>query len=355
MPGEHSSRLMISLRGTVPAEENLGDLQQGFLVNSFDAQHPVQASLIPADLVFDSTAKSPVISNTVSSKLLDDFFDEIQSIEPGGKKSKAGKKPKVANSNSKADFEEMVEDAVDLMRRSDLEKVVLSRYADQEYTINDHSKKFKELIAAYPDALCSITSLGEGEIWMGASPEILIHTTDELFQTVSLAGTITSAQNQGWSSKEIEEQALVSRYIVNCFKKLRLREYHEYGPKTIKAGKLSHLKSVFSVDLTEIAFDGLADQMLELLHPTSAVCGMPLDIAREAVLRLEEYDRSLYAGFLGPVNLDDATTLFVNLRCMRLKAGIARIYAGAGITEDSIPEKEYQETEMKMETMRSLL
>jgi isochorismate synthase len=63
----------------------------------------------------------------------------------------------------------------------------------------------------------------------------------------------------------------------------------------------------------------------------------------------EGFDRSFYAGFLGPVNIDGATSIYVNLRTASLQEGEALLYAGAGVTEDSDPEKEWEETEMKCE------
>ena len=76
--------------------------------------------------------------------------------------------------------------------------------------------------------------------------------------------------------KDIEEQALVERYVISCFKKIRLREYDEHGPKTMIAGNVLHLKTEFEVDMVATNFPQLGSVMLNLLHPTSAVCGMPL-------------------------------------------------------------------------------
>ena len=60
------------------------------------------------------------------------------------------------------------------------------------------------------------------------------------FKTIALAGTKTfqegaNLKNIAWTQKDIEEQALVCRYIINCFKKIRLREYEEHGPRTVVA------------------------------------------------------------------------------------------------------------------------
>ena len=95
--------------------------------------------------------------------------------------------------------------------------------------------------------------------------------------------------------------------------------------------------------------------MLALLHPTSAVCGLPKEPALQFILENEGFDRSYYSGFLGPVNSATGTHLYVNLRCMELLEKEAILYAGAGITAESNPEKEWQETQHKMQTMRRVL
>ena len=95
--------------------------------------------------------------------------------------------------------------------------------------------------------------------------------------------------------------------------------------------------------------------MLDLLHPTSAVCGMPQEPALDFLRKHEEYDRAFYSGYLGPVNIENETNIFVNLRCMQLLSQKAILYAGAGVTIDSDPEKEWQETEMKLQTLLNVL
>ena len=94
--------------------------------------------------------------------------------------------------------------------------------------------------------------------------------------------------------------------------------------------------------------------MLELLHPTSAVCGTPKTEALNYITRTENYKRELYSGFLGPVNIQKETHLFVNLRCLQVTENRLLFYAGAGITEDSDPEKEWKETEHKCKTLESI-
>jgi isochorismate synthase len=196
---------------------------------------------------------------------------------------------------------------------------------------------------------------------LGASPELLVSIdAQDKFKTIALAGTLpyTSGMNLksvAWTQKEIEEQALVSRYIINCFKKIRVREYVEHGPRTIIAGSLLHLRTDYEIDMKEVNFPQLGSVMLKLLHPTSAVCGMPLEPSLDFLQKNEGYDREFYSGYLGPVNFDGESKLFVNLRCIQIFENTARIYAGAGVTADSDPAKETEEVDMKIQSLNQII
>jgi isochorismate synthase len=101
--------------------------------------------------------------------------------------------------------------------------------------------------------------------------------------------------------------------------------------------------------------------VMNTLHPTPAVCGLPKAEAKQFLLQNEGYDREYYSGFLGELNYDFATgeegktDLFVNLRCMKIEDNKAHLYIGCGITKDSDPEKEFVETVNKSMTMRRVL
>jgi isochorismate synthase len=116
-----------------------------------------------------------------------------------------------------------------------------------------------------------------------------------------------------------------------------------------------HLKTEFTVDMKVTNFPQLGSVMLNLLHPTSAVCGMPLEPSLEFLQQHEGYDREFYSGYLGPVNVDNNIYLYVNLRCLQLLKGQALVYAGAGVTIDSTPETEWEETEMKLNTLLKVI
>lgn len=261
---------------------------------------------------------------------------------------------------SQESFYQVIEDAIQEIKEGRFSKVVPSRL--KLISIPEQLDLISCFLTAanrFPNAMVSLVSIKETGTWLGATPEILVKQDRRgFFHTVALAGT---QANQGqnlkdvlWSQKEIEEQALVSRYIINCFKKIRLREFDEIGPKTVVSGNLLHLKTEFKVDTLAERYPQLASVMLKLLHPTSAVCGMPKIEAGQFLRSKEEYPREYYSGYLGPVGIEGETALFVNLRCMQLFKDKIGLYAGAGVTEDSLPEKEWLETEMKMKAMEGL-
>ncbi len=271
------------------------------------------------------------------------------------------------NATAKEDFIQEVNDAITEIEAGKFKKVVLSRTRHVNIPSDfEIVTVFDKLCKAYPNAFVSVVSIPSlGMVWMGASPETLVSQDAKgIFRTMALAGTQSAYDADGnliktsealWRQKEIEEHALVSRYIVSCLKKIRVREFEEEGPKTVIAGNLMHLRMDFIVDTVEINFPEMATVMLDLLHPTSAVCGMPKEPARQFILANEKYDREFYSGFLGPVNIQQESHIFVNLRTMKLQNGVATLYSGCGITADSNAEKEWIETEMKLQTLGKFL
>lgn len=354
MPNHDEPQLIISL-GEVKklSSIQMNKLDSGFLINAFADNHPIQPYHIAADIIIADDEIS--INPTVKSSDIDKFMEDLaRSYDPVKKRNKAVFEDSLS-------FEVAVESAVEQIKNGTFEKVVLSRFKDVDLPDRFSPWNFYQRIASrYNNAFVSLTFVPGHGLWIGATPELLLSDDSNQFRTVALAGTKTLEENQNlseiaWTQKEIEEQAFVSRYIINCFKKIRLREFHEHGPKTIQAGSLAHLKTEFIVNYEELSFDNLSDQMLELLHPTSAVCGMPIAYTKPWIEKTENYNREFYSGFLGPVNFQNSTQLFVNLRCMKIDGKIARFYAGAGITEDSVAGKELLETEMKMNVLMSML
>ncbi len=339
--------------GNVTTNRNSELKDEGFLFHPYDDKN--LGHFIHAEMTIKA-AKGELEIETKDSQLLSD-------LENHRNKSTAyyvNQSP-IAQDIEEDEFLSYVSQSVDAIKSSVFQKVVPAR--SKQITLTDQFDlfaNFNRLCEAYPNAFVSIVSIPDAGTWMGATPEVLIHVDQNSFETASLAGTQkhdteVSLSEVAWTQKEIEEQAMVSRYIINCFKKIRLREFEEAGPKTIIAGNLIHLKTTFKVDIKAADFPDLGEVMLNLLHPTSAVCGMPKPSASEFIKRYENGNREYYCGYLGPVSHQEETQLFVNLRCMQLLDSSAILYAGAGVTEDSIPEKEWLETELKMNTLLNVI
>ena len=334
----------------------LEELDKGFLFSKFDGEK----YYLKADLCWNSREQRVILSQSSANKdKLDEILEFIQkhrSFNGGLHKLPSGRQEKADET-----FLDLVRDGVKQIENGLFEKIVPSR-AHLLPEVNDSTciESFNRLCNSYPNAFVSLFSAEETGSWLGATPELLVQTEDNKdFRTVALAGTQPfegqDLRTVAWTQKEIEEQAMVSRYIINCFKKIRLREFEEHGPRTVIAGNLVHLKTSFSVDMEATNFPQLGSVMLELLHPTSAVCGMPLEQSLNFLKENEELDRRFYSGFLGPVNVADNTSIFVNLRCLEYTEDGAKLYAGAGVTIDSIPESELEETELKFDTLRKII
>ena len=361
LPGSQKKQLLLSkqARRINRDEVILEELSSGFIFAPFDRKQ--DAIFLDADYLF--TFAEGQLLNPQSEK--EERAHELLSglnLTPEAKFKfyTRPNSPEHADT-SREQFITLVTQAMHLIDQGAAEKIVPSRTRHIVPAGSlDLVTSFEKLCTAFPNAMVSFVSTPEGGSWIGATPELLVCVDDSKFKTVALAGTQpyhdgTNLKQVAWTQKEIEEQALVERYIISCFKKIRLREYDEHGPKTVVAGNLMHLKSEFTVDMKETNFPQLGTIMLRLLHPTSAVCGMPLEPALEFLNKHEGYNRSFYSGFLGPVNIQDQIHIFVNLRCMQLRENDAVLYAGAGVTSDSIPEKEWEETEMKMNTLMRVL
>lgn len=365
-PNEQQTQMIIDTSGKLAeGKVILEDAPSGFLVSPFHNEGREKEVFLQADLMVTSSATDHDIKITLdpvraasANAFLSDIIEHARvdkgfNFEPSPEKIDAA--------DDRAVFMHFVEDCVRAIRNGHFKKVVPSRFKDL-YLNNalDPLVQFDKICQSYPAAFASFIFVPGLGTWLGASPEVLVRMEGDHFSTMALAGTQRLSPDQdlrevAWTQKEIEEQAMVSRYIINCFKKIRLREFDEDGPKTMKAANLIHLLTEFEVDMKSVNFPQLGSVMTELLHPTSAVCGMPLEPSMNFLKTHEHYDRQLYSGYLGPVNIQGVTELFVNLRCMRLYDKSVRAFVGAGVTEASLPEKEWLETEYKSQTMLDLI
>ncbi|MGE4585863.1 MAG: chorismate-binding protein [Mangrovibacterium sp.] len=255
----------------------------------------------------------------------------------------------------KEDYLRDIQTAVQHIRRSGLSKVILSRLLSVASQDESAGQLYMQLEASTPNAFVYLVNLPEAGLWMGASPESLLESHGRQMETVSLAGTQPRRPDGGyaWYTKEIEEQAFVSRYLLDVFHRFGVHPYTTRGPETMESGRVAHLKTTFRFPARTVHRQ--LGNFIEALHPTPAVCGLPRDKADRYISRAERHDRRYYTGCLGPWQLDGQLHLFVNLRCMELLPGRYLLYAGGGITAHSVPGEEWTETGNKAQTLLSAI
>ncbi len=234
-----------------------------------------------------------------------------------------------------------------------LEKVVLSRKIEVPYK-SSPIKIFRNILDTYPNAFCYCWYHPKIGLWIGATPELLLLRQNTSLVTVSLAGTTKStARNKPlWGKKELEEQEMVTRHIADQLRRY-VTDLSIGKVESVRAGNLWHLKTKIWGTIHDLELE----KIIQALHPTPAICGLPVNEAEIFIKKYENYDREFYTGYLGELNMgkDKNTHLFVNLRCMQIKGDSGFLYVGGGITSDSNAQQEWIETVHKSETMLNMI
>lgn len=274
----------------------------------------------------------------------------------------------------KDEFIAQCSNAIKLIKAGAMDKVVLSR--QKFITSSDASLQPASLLLflkqKYPTAFVYLFYTPASGWWMGASPELLLRGRAGNYQTMALAGTRPfnpQTHQLPWPEKEQLEQKFVTDYILEKLHAVGITDPDCSAPYTRQAGSVEHICTEISfssgkvVELPQTLHpkatnciansDTINFELLQALHPTPAVCGMPAEVAMDFILKTEKHNREYYTGFLGMLNIKEQTNVYVNLRCMRLFPNGKLLFAGAGITAGSDPEREWNETEMKMQIMAS--
>ena len=262
----------------------------------------------------------------------------------------------ITASNSTATKEEYIEiinSTVARIKSGAMQKAVISntKIIDNRLSPKQWADAFAELCIKYPNAFVSFFFSKSTGFWIGATPEVLVNATGSELTTMALAGTKLSNPPSEWGNKEIEEHRFVCTYIENILNESNIK--FECTPVFTKnAGHIDHLCKQYTCKCRE--FSGIK-AILGTLHPTPALCGLPFSESYSFINSTEKHDRRLYGGYIGPMVDGYSMNIFVNLRCIQFDRKHICLYAGGGITCDSIPEKEWIEIENKMNTTLKII
>ncbi|MEP2937330.1 MAG: chorismate-binding protein [Gilvibacter sp.] len=296
---------------------------------------------------FQSGKATVLIPDAVAQELVcqvdEHFFDEqqVDEVIPTSPPIESG-------------YERMVIKAIQKIESGAAKKIVLSRKIEIPVDDTNGLDIVFDTIKAYRDAFTYGFFHPKLGFWIGATPETLIDVTGTTFKTMALAGTqkVREGMNPSWTQKEINEQYFVTQAITEGLQPL-VKVIVVSKTKNKQAGNLWHICNDISGTLKNKK--ELLERVINALHPTPAICGMPEDISKRFILKNEGYDREFYSGYLGRLSPELNARFFVNLRCLKLVDNIANVFVGGGITEDSAPLEEWVETAHKSLTMKRLL
>lgn len=241
-------------------------------------------------------------------------------------------------------------------------KVVLARRALVRAQADFNSAQIlANLGRRYRSCTLYAISTTSSQAFIGATPEQLAGVRLGRVETMALAGTAAAGDGANRavaeeallsSSKDLQEHRYVVEMITEALAPLTTEVDTEQRPKLQRLANVTHLHTPISGRLRPGV--GLAD-VVDALHPTPAVCGVPQLQARNWIRELENFDRGLYAGALGYMNLAGEGVFDVAIRCAMTSGREATLYTGAGITAASDVEVEWAETARKAEAMLQAL
>ena len=258
-----------------------------------------------------------------------------------------------SNLENKESFINLVNKTKKAIALGRLKKLVVARNIIRREEV-DAFQFFTHLLTLYPHAMVYFWHHPKAETWIGASPEQLFSLHSNRLKTMALAGTLNynTKEEYHWGDKEKTEQGWVrdtlQEDLKNLFPSSQVKCSQTF---TRQAGNLVHLCNEISVEAQNINTTAL----LKKLNPTPAVGGIPVEEGMRFLVKYENLDRAYYTGFLGPIMGEGQIDLFVNLRCAQIIPDGLLMYVGAGITHDSDPEREWEETQNKAKTLLAAL
>lgn len=326
------------------------NLRKGFLLSPFQLTSTRPAVLIRPDIVAHDWEEIKQALQTWMT-LHPQSADQTRSLS----QDETNRLPQLSEIEEKELYTDTFSRFILPLKEKQFRKLVLSRSTAQSVS-NEFSPltTFIRACNSYPRMMISLCHTPSTGTWIGSTPEIILSGHEKEWHTVALAGTMPmqgEVMPTEWSKKNKEEQAFVGEYIRKTVKKFGSK-LTEKGPYTARAGQLVHLKTDFHFCLKDANHLG---NVLQELHPTPAVCGLPKKEAYQFILQTEPHNRLFYSGIIGWIDPEGDTTLYVNLRCMHVEGHTATLYAGGGILPDSTADSEWEETQQKMNTMRNIL
>ncbi len=244
------------------------------------------------------------------------------------------------------------------------EKLVLARHTSAALS----NLEYQKILPRLPDLLFRARTENAfrflvksgSSVFFGATPELLFERGGGKISVPAIAGTIPLSSGEPESllqarlmesGKDLKEHSLVVRGILETLTSLGLRAAAEPSPRILRTARLLHLYTrIQALDSEKIT----SDQLIDALHPTAAIGGLPRAVTSEFLLKNEPWDRGLFASPL-LFRLQEKEICLVGIRSALLTPSSLNLFAGAGVVKESTADGEWVETDHKLNVMKSVL
>jgi menaquinone-specific isochorismate synthase len=254
-------------------------------------------------------------------------------------------------------WESAVDEALGAIREGRVTKAVLARTLDVELGGElDPGVVLDQLWDANRGSHVFLFEPEPGSALLGAAPETVATLRDGVFHATAVAGSIRRGESAAEqadlaarllaSRKDRAEQRIALDDMVARLETVSHQIRTDAEPHVLTLPRIQHLETTIRASVP--VGTGVLD-LLRLLHPTPAVCGLPRDAALTFLGEEEPFQRGWYAG---PVGWFDAEGNGVFAPALRTAVAVGRrwrLFAGAGIVEGSVPALEWEETAIKFE------
>jgi menaquinone-specific isochorismate synthase len=252
---------------------------------------------------------------------------------------------------------------IDLINRNEIEKAVLARCIKLVSTeAFDPAQALIRLSGRYPDCYRFLFEPVSGRAFFGATPELLVRVRADTVQSVALAGSarrgLTPEEDDLIANelfndpKERREHALVARQITQTLSHFTRNIDQPGVPSIRRLANIQHLETKIGAVLTSPI--GVLP-ILEALHPTPAVGGLPRAEALRYIHAHEYVSRGWYASPVGWIDHRGDGLFTVAIRSAISVENQAMLYAGAGIVREANPRSEWSEIGLKFKPMLDAL
>ncbi|MGQ9643446.1 MAG: isochorismate synthase [Ignavibacterium sp.] len=375
--------LLLNFRDNVSAGETVENLPLFFGYSKFPSLTKEKTWdnfkenfwIIPQYLIFKSKAYASsenklycvqnFLSSTPNDEMKKNAFKESQQFIRKIVNENSIKKENVSiiktSDNDSSNWKQKVSEAIGEIKENKLQKIVLARKV--EYEISGTvvwSDIFENLNSDYPDCFNFLIKSGE-DYFFGSSPELLGKFEKDIFRTEALAGSINRGSDENEdtdlalllsaSRKNKKEHDIVIEHLRDNLNNHLFSIEIDETPIIKRLKNIQHLQTKISGKLKD---DLKYFNVINSIFPTPAICGIPTRQTLNTLKTLEAFDRGLYSGIVGAFNLFGEAEFYVAIRSALISENKLTAFAGCGIVEESDPDEEYAETELKLQPIISL-